>query len=102
MELHACPDGQSRTLTLKKHQDTLIKMRNSIPENSVRYEDNNRRKALKHIINTPKIPLTREECRWLGDAVFAFFCPQDAVILTTNLRDHQTLAKAVGKKAEKP
>jgi len=56
----------------------------------------------KQLINTPKILLDRDQCRWLGDAVFAFFCPEDAVILTTNIGDHQRLAKAVGKRAEKP
>jgi len=39
--------------------------------------------VLKQLINTPKILLDRDQCRWLGDAVFAFFCPEDAVILTT-------------------
>ncbi len=89
-------------LKLEKHRDILIAMRNSIPENSPHFEDKNRRKVLKHLINTPKIPLNREDCRRLGDAVFAFFCPHDAVILTTNIRDHQPLAKAAGKRAEKP
>jgi hypothetical protein len=84
------------------NQGLLIKMRDSIPETSERYEDKNRRKALKHLINTPKIPLDREQCRWLGDAVFAFFCPQDAEILTTNIRDHRPLAKAIGKRAVQP
>jgi len=46
--------------------------------------------------------VTRETCRDLGDAVFAFFCTNNAVVLTTNLRDHEPLAKAIGKKAEKP
>lgn len=89
-------------LKLNKNQGLLIKMRDSIPETSERYEDKNRRKVLKHLINTPKIPLDRDQCRWLGDAVFAFFCPEDAVILTTNIRDHRPLAQAVGKRAEKP
>jgi hypothetical protein len=98
-ERHCCLWDELR---LKKNHDLLIKLRDSIPENSQRYEDRNRRKALKHLINTPKIPLNREECRWLGDAVFAFFCPQDAIILTTNLRDHRPLARAIAKSAERP
>lgn len=89
-------------LTLDENRSLLVAMRDAIPETSTAYEDKNRRKVLKHLINTPKLPLDREQCRWLGDAVFAFFCPEDAVILTTNLRDHQRLAKAIGKRAEKP
>jgi hypothetical protein len=89
-------------LKLKTNQNLLIALRDAIPETSPRYEDKNRRKVLKHLINTPKLPLNREQCRWLGDAVFAFFCPGDAVILTTNIGDHQPLAKAIGKRAEKP
>ena len=87
---------------LKANRDALVALRASIPENSTRSEDRNRRKVLKQLINTPKILLDRDQCRWLGDAVFAFFCPEDAVILTTNIGDHQRLAKAVGKRAEKP
>ncbi len=89
---------------LKKetNQHLLIALRNAIPETSQRYEDKNRRKVLKHLINTPKLPLDREQCRGLGDAVFAFFCPTDAVILTTNIGDHKRLATAIGKRAVKP
>lgn len=89
---------------LKKdaNRNLLKALREAIPETSTRYEDKNRRKVLKQLINTPKIPLDREQCRRLGDAVFVFFCPHDAVILTTNISDHQRLAKAIGKKAEKP
>jgi hypothetical protein len=89
-------------LKLKSNQHLLIAMRDAIPETSQRFEDKNRRKVLKHLINTPKIPLDREQCRALGDAVFAFFCPQDAVILTTNISDHRRLARAIGKRAVKP
>ena len=87
---------------LKSKPDLLRSMRNAIPENSSRKEDRERRKVLKQLINTPKQPLTREGCRALGDAVFAFFCPEEAVVLTTNIRDHGPLAKAVGKRAEQP
>lgn len=89
-------------LRMDTNRNLLRALRDAIPEASTRYEDKNRRKVLKQLINTPKIPLDREQCRWLGDAVFAFFCPQDAVILTTNVGDCQRLAKAIGKKAEKP
>lgn len=96
---HCCLWGE---LKLDENKSLLTALRNAIPEASQGYEDKNRRKVLKHLINTPKLPLDREQCRWLGDAVFAFFCPKDAVILTTNIRDHQRLAKAIGKRAQQP
>jgi len=86
---------------LKSEPKLLEALRNAIPD-SVRGEDQKRRQALKQLIKHPKDVVTRETCRDLGDAIFAFFCPKDAVILTTNLRDHERLAKAIGKKAEKP
>lgn len=87
---------------LKSQPELLEALRDAIPENSSRLEDQKRRKALKRLVKHPGEKLDRETCRDLGDAVFAFFCPKDAVILTTNLRDHQPLAASLGKKAEKP
>jgi hypothetical protein len=46
--------------------------------------------------------MDRETRSHLGDAIFAFFCPKTAVVLTTNIGDHKRLAEALGKKAEKP
>jgi hypothetical protein len=43
-----------------------------------------------------------KDCRKLGDAFFALCAPQDAVILTTNLKDHAPLANAMGKGAKAP
>jgi hypothetical protein len=83
-------------------KEILEKLRNAIPETSGRKEDSNRRKVLKQLINSPKLVITREQCRQLGDAVFAFFCPEGAVVLTTNVKDHQPLAQAIGKDAEGP
>ncbi len=92
----------SLSTLLKARRDVLIALRNAIPAMSSRREDRERRKVLKQLVNTPKLPLGRESCRALGDAIFAFFCPEDAVVLTTNLRDHEPLARAVGKRAEGP
>ena len=87
---------------LKARPDLLTRLRNSIPEESSRVEDRERRKVLKELIKRPAGRLDRDQCRRLGDAVFAFFCPTDAVILTTNIRDHVPLAASIGKKAEAP
>jgi len=85
---------------LKAEPGLLEALRNAIPENSGRGEDKRRRKALKQLLKHPKEPLNRETCRDLGDAIFAFFCPKTAVVLTTNLKDHEPLARAIGKRAE--
>jgi hypothetical protein len=87
---------------LKSKPELLEALRSAIPQNSSRREDQKRRRALKQLIKHPKEVVTRETCRDLGDAIFAFFCPRTAVVLTTNLRDHEPLAKAVGKTAEGP
>jgi hypothetical protein len=87
---------------LKARPDLLEAMREAIPNNSSRKEDIKRRQALKRLIKHPKEVVDRDICRDLGDALFAFFCPTNATILTTNLRDHEPLAKAIGKTAEKP
>jgi len=91
-----------KELRARQSRDILIALRDSIPESSSRTEDRNRRSVLKQLIHQPQKHLTEEECRWLGDASFAFFCPRDAVILTTNIRDHKPLAEAIGKQAEQP
>jgi hypothetical protein len=87
---------------LKKNSASLELLRKSIPDNSKRKEDVRRRQALRHLYRTPERPFRREQCRDLGDAFFAFFAPQDAVILTTNAKDHRPLAEALGKRVETP
>jgi hypothetical protein len=87
---------------LRSQPKLLEALRNAVPENSGRREDQRRRRALKQLIKHPNEKFDRETCRDLGDAIFAFFCPPNAVVLTTNLRDHEPLAKSIGKMAEKP
>ena len=86
---------------LKSKPELLEKLRAAIPEDSSRTEDKKRRAALKLLLRA-KGNFDRDACRELGDAVFAFFCPNDAVILTTNMRDHKVLAEALGKRAQSP
>ena len=87
---------------LKAQPKLLESMRNAIPPTSGKKEHQKRREALRQLIKHPNTPLSREACRHLGDAVFAFFCPQGAVVLTTNVADHEPLAKSIGKIVEKP
>lgn len=76
-------------------QNALEPIVNLKAENARRYQ------ALRHLTRTRR-PLDRKNCRNLGDAVFAFFAPNDAVILTTNVSDHAPLAQALGKIVESP
>jgi hypothetical protein len=87
---------------LKAQPQLLDALRESISKTSQRAEDIKRRQALKLLAKHPSDKVAKETCQHLGDAIFAFFCPPDAVVLTTNLRDHVPLAKALGKSAEKP
>ena len=68
----------------------------------VRREDYRRRRALRNLVSARPQLLTDSPCRDLGDAVFALFCPKDAVILTTNTKDHGPLAEALGKGVQSP
>jgi hypothetical protein len=86
---------------LKSQPQLLENLRAAVPD-SGRKEDEKRRQALKRLIKHPKEKVDRDTCRALGDAIFAFFCPKSAVVLTTNLRDHEPLAEAIGKTAEQP
>jgi len=65
-------------------------------------ENQRRSQALDTLILWPREPLTESSCRSLGDAIFVFFAPTKAVILTTNVRDHKPLASALGKEVQQP
>ena len=82
--------------------ESLRKIRNAIDSNSKKDEDIKRRRVLKIIIQHPRVELTDNECRHLGDAVFACLAPPGSVILTTNTKDHIPLAESLGKKVESP
>jgi hypothetical protein len=86
---------------LRAKKDNLRKLRDAIPV-SGRTEDSRRRQALKQQAVHPNSRFERKDCQALGDAVFAFFAPADAEILTTNLKDHLPLAEALGKSAASP
>jgi len=102
-------------LKVPKAKDLLVALRDAIPESSPRKEDRNRRSVLKQLIGQPQKHLTEENRGRMPlagrrSACFLLSAPgqgesgaaRDAVILTTNLRDHTPLAEAIGKQAEKP
>jgi len=86
---------------LKKNPESLLAMWEAIKD-SDKPEDKRRAKVLKNMYRNPKRPIEDKDCRYIGDAVFAFLAPEGATILTTNERDHKPLAEALGKKVETP
>lgn len=87
---------------LKAAPDDLMKLHKATLSQPSREELRRRAKALRQLFRKPKDPLDEKSCRALGDAIFAFFAPDDAVIVTTNDRDHAPLAAALGKRVDKP
>ena len=86
---------------LRDGSPTLEKMRNAIlAKEKGTAEDQRKTKAAKEVLRGKTI--TEKVCRNLGDLIFAFFAPPDAVILTTNVRDHKLIAEAIGKNVQEP
>ncbi len=82
---------------LRSREDDLRKMRQAILDSdSSRPEDTKRAQALREVYRK-STPVTEATCRALGDAIFVALAPSDAVILTTNVRDHKLLADSIGK-----
>ncbi len=86
---------------LKQRSGDLQKLKNSTGTGASR-EQQRRYQTLRQLIHKPKEPMTEKMCRELGDAIFVFFAPKDSVILTTNIKDHEPLATALGKVVELP
>ncbi len=87
---------------LKQDPAGLTRLRNAVDAQPPKRENQTRSQALRALIRTPKRAFPAKMCRSLGDAVFAFLAPNDAVILTTNERDIGPLAAALGKNVERP
>ena len=87
---------------LKADLSSLESLRDAndvMPQNS---EKERRGRSLRRLTRTTKKDLDEKHCRNLGDAVFAFFAPDDTEILTTNAKDHGPLAAALGKTVSTP
>jgi hypothetical protein len=87
---------------LRAHPELLLKMLKAIESQPTKQENVKRSQVLRDLVRLPKQRLTPQQCRHLGDAIFAFFCPIDATIITTNTRDLVPLAEALGKTAQSP
>jgi hypothetical protein len=97
-----CPKSQECGFAkeYKASPEKLVKLISAITGLN-RNEDNKRRASLRRLSNTPGRLFEDEDCRNLGDAHFSLTCPPGATILTSNYKDHQTLASALGITVEK-
>jgi len=91
----------SMSSALKGKSEELRKMRGVIKE-SEKPENVRRSKILRQLYRKPNALLQDQECRNLGDAIFAFLASSDTEILSTNIRDHGPLAESLGKTAITP
>lgn len=105
IEPRDCPKGPEcclkAALTGKKSALSIARqaIRNS---GSQRTESVRRTKVLRRIEKHPTSIMDRDDCRSFGDAYFALFCPSGATIITTNLRDIEPMASALGIATDKP
>jgi len=91
----------SMSSVLKGKPEELRKMREVIKE-SEKPENVRRSKVLRQLYRKPNTLLQDQECRNLGDAIFAFLASSETEILSTNIRDHGPLAESLGKTAITP
>jgi hypothetical protein len=85
-----------------RRRKSLELMRNSLRDGGSRNEIARRIRVLRQIEKHPNTRMSAKECRDFGDAYFALFCPDNAVIITTNIRDIEPLATSLGVKVEAP
>ena len=102
-EVKCCPKDECvLAAELKAHPDLLETMKKTVDAQPAKDENTKRSRVLRDLLRLPKQKLTQQQCRHLGDAIFAYFCPVDATLLTTNERDLRPLAEALGKNIETP
>ena len=96
-------DGCCLGPLLKARAGDLEKLRAAMQGARDTPEGRRRYQALREIARR-KLgePVAESTCRDLGDAFFAFFAPEDSVVLTTNSKDHEPLCAALGKRVETP
>ena len=102
-EVKCCPiDECVLAGELRRNLDSLKALRSTIEKQPAKAENVKRLQVLRDFIRVPKQKLSPKQCIILGDAIFAFFCPSDATVLTTNTTDISPLAAALGKKTIAP
>jgi predicted nucleic acid-binding protein len=86
----------------RKDLNCIQELRDCVLQQDRKPENDRRSGALKRLLRSGKDPINDRDCRALGDAAFVLLCPKDWVILTTNRKDFESLAAAVGIKIEYP
>lgn len=104
VEPRDCPRGLECCLkaALLARRDDLNAARAALKAHTDRKEVAVRGRILRQLEKHPASLMTRDECRGFGDAYFVFFCPDDGVVITTNVRDIEPMAKALGVQFEAP
>jgi hypothetical protein len=99
-----CPRGPECCLKgrLVSRHDDLAAIRVALRGSADRQEIVRRARVVRQIEKHPTSIMDRDDCRSFGDAYFVLFCPNDAVIITTNMRDIEPMADALGLTAERP
>lgn len=69
--------------------------KDALPDEN-RKETRERYRVLRQLEKHPNSLMAPKDCQRFGDAYFVLFCPDDAVILTTNVRDIKPMADALG------
>lgn len=82
---------------LLEDSDSLSKLVLACKSPEATPENRKRGAALHDIERRGSARITLNTCRAIGDAVFALQAPAGFSILTTNIKDHGLLAKALGK-----
>ncbi|MBK9769145.1 MAG: hypothetical protein IPP63_20305 [Chloracidobacterium sp.] len=90
------------TSKLRDRSIELNKLVTTIKKEPAKRENPPRQRVLHDLAVRKNFKMKDKDCKNLGDAVFALFCPADADILTTNISDHRPLAEALGKTAVSP
>jgi hypothetical protein len=92
-----CPNGQECCLktSLVAQSQRVAVARAALASDDGRQETTRRRQFLRQIERHPQTPMGKRQCQQFGDAYFVLFCPNDAVIITTNERDIKPMADAL-------
>jgi hypothetical protein len=87
---------------LAKRGKDLAAMRNALKGDTGRKEIVQRARILRQLEKHFTSLMGIKECRAFGDAYFVLFCAANAVILTTNVRDIEPMAAALGLRVQTP
>lgn len=99
-----CEPGEPCAIAaaMLERREDLERLREALRREAPGRERDRRLDVIALLLERGDAALTESQCLALGDAVFAMFCPDDGVVVTTNPRDHAPLAAALRKSVERP